>query len=73
MFPEYRELISQLKISHNRFQALFDKHNTLDHEIARLEGVNGKGYSQDVVQMKKEKLLIKDELYKILQEESRKA
>jgi uncharacterized protein YdcH (DUF465 family) len=69
MFPEYRELISRLKTTHPRFQSLFEKHNTLDHDISRLEGVDGKGYSLELVHMKKEKLL-KDEMLKILQHES---
>ncbi|STG54903.1 protein [Escherichia coli] len=35
MFPEYRDLISRLKNENPRFMSLFDKHNKLDHEIAR--------------------------------------
>jgi uncharacterized protein YdcH (DUF465 family) len=69
MFPEYRELISHLKSSHPRFQSLFDKHNQLDHQISRLEGPAGSGYSDEVVRLKKEKLHIKDELHKILKAE----
>lgn len=38
MFPEYRDLISRLKNENPRFMSLFDKHNKLDHEIARKEG-----------------------------------
>lgn len=72
MFPEYRDLISQLKTSHPRFQSLFEKHNQLDHKIARLEGPAGNGYNDEVVLLKKEKLLLKDELYRLLQAEARK-
>ena len=70
MFPEHRELISRLKTSHSRFQSLFEKHNALDHDISRIEGVDGKGYSLELVHMKKEKLLLKDEMLKILQHEN---
>jgi len=70
MFPEYRELISRLKTEHPRFRALFEEHNHLDHEIARVSGEDGHGYGPDVVRMKKEKLQLKDELLKILQQES---
>ncbi len=70
MFPEYRELISQLKSSHPRFQSLFEKHNQLDHEISRLEGPSGTGYCDEVVRLKKEKLHIKDEIHKILKAEN---
>ncbi|MEA1065009.1 YdcH family protein [Apirhabdus apintestini] len=69
MFPEYRELIGKLKESHPRFRALFDKHNRLDHDIARLEQSDGRGYDEHVAAMKKEKLKIKDELYRLLKEE----
>jgi uncharacterized protein YdcH (DUF465 family) len=70
MFPEYRDLISRLKTSHPRFQSLFEKHNQLDHEIVRIEGKNGHGYNHTVAQLKREKLHVKDELYKILKIES---
>lgn len=70
MFPEYRDLISRLKTTNPRFQHLFDKHNQLDHDIARLEGSDGHGYNAEVARMKKAKLQLKDEIYKILREES---
>lgn len=69
MFPEYRELISRLKGKHPRFDALFEKHNRLDHEIKREEGDNGIGYSPHIVRMKLEKLAIKREIQKILEQE----
>ena len=34
MFPEYRDLISQLKTTDHHFQHLFDKHNELDQWLA---------------------------------------
>ncbi len=55
MFPEYRDLISRLKNENPRFMSLFDKHNKLDHEIARKEGSDGRGYNAEVVRMKKQK------------------
>jgi uncharacterized protein len=33
MFPEFRDLISQLKHKDQHFTRLFDKHNALDQEI----------------------------------------
>lgn len=71
MFPEYRELITRLKTQHPRFQSLFEKHNALDHEIARLE--DGHGYGQEVAKLKKEKLQTKDAMYQILLEVSSKS
>jgi len=69
MFPEYRDLISRLKTENPRFLSLFEN-NTLDHEIARLEGSDGRGYSLDIVRLKKEKLHLKEDLLRILQKES---
>lgn len=69
MFTEYRDLISELKTSHGRFRSLFDKHNELDAEIIRI----AESSSDDIInKMKVEKLALKDEIYKILQEESNK-
>ena len=70
MFPEYRDLISRLKNENPRFMSLFVKHNKLDHEIARKEGSDGRGHNAEVVRMKKQKLQLKDEMLKILQQES---
>ncbi|GJK87723.1 hypothetical protein TUM17567_40180 [Citrobacter amalonaticus] len=50
--------------------SLFEKHNNLDHEIARLEGSDGRGYNLEVVRLKKQKLQLKDDMLKILQKES---
>lgn len=72
MFPEYRSLISQLKTTHPRFQSLFEKHNELDHKIIQMETSDGQT-SPELATMKKEKLLLKDEMYKILQHESQQS
>ncbi|MDL9986051.1 DUF465 domain-containing protein [Providencia rettgeri] len=66
MFPEYRDLISQLRQSSPHFRALFEKHNQLDHEIARLEHSDRRGYGDEVVELKKQKLRLKEEIYKVL-------
>lgn len=60
----------RLKNENPRFMSLFDKHNKLDHEIARKEGSDDRGYNAEVVRMKKQKLQLKDEMLKILQHES---
>ncbi|MEA1172912.1 DUF465 domain-containing protein [Escherichia coli] len=72
MFPEYRELISALKGNHKRFDSLFEKHNKLDHEIKRIEDEFGSAYLTKVVRLKLEKLEIKREIQKILEDESEK-
>ncbi|AWH89834.1 YdcH family protein [Limnobaculum parvum] len=70
MFPEYRDLITQLKTTHPRFHSLFNKHNDLDHEVLRLQTQGGNSLNDKIATLKKEKLRLKDELYRILREES---
>ncbi|MFW2177806.1 MULTISPECIES: YdcH family protein [unclassified Moraxella] len=70
MFPEYRDLISKLKTSDNHFAKLFDKHNDLDQQITNLENdpVASVSREAEIEELKKEKLALKDELFKILEE-----
>lgn len=70
MFPEYRDLISQLKTEDAHFAKLFEKHNELDQKIKNMEaGIELATHTEIEVQ-KKEKLHIKDELYAILKKKS---
>ncbi len=67
MFPEYRDLITELKQKDAHFQRLFDQHNALDEEINKLENDPVAGHRHDDIEnKKKEKLQLKDELYQIL-------
>jgi hypothetical protein len=66
MFPEYRDLISQLKGQDVHFTRLFDKHNDLDQRIANMEAQIQPSTHIEIESLKKEKLLLKDQLYAIL-------
>jgi uncharacterized protein YdcH (DUF465 family) len=66
MFPEYRDLITQLKNSDHHFTRLFDKHNDLDQKIKNMEDHISPGTQEEIETLKKEKLLLKDQLYAIL-------
>jgi hypothetical protein len=66
MFPEYREQIAELKISDLNFVRLFEKHNALDQKIRHMEAHIEPGSHEEIEQLKKEKLLLKDGLYIIL-------
>ncbi|ECA3794894.1 DUF465 domain-containing protein [Salmonella enterica subsp. enterica] len=61
MFPEYRALISRLKNEDAHFSVLFQRHNELDHEVTRPAPD-----STLLIKMKREKLHLKDEMYRIL-------
>lgn len=71
MFPEYRDLITRLKGSDERFTRLFDEHNALDHRIKSLE--SGTGTQAEIAALKKEKLAIKDRLHAYLQQAAAQA
>jgi uncharacterized protein len=66
MFPEYRDLISQLKTTNHHFTRLFDKHNTLDQKIKNLETGIEKATDIEIEVLKKEKLHLKDEIFNLL-------
>lgn len=66
MFPEYRELITQLKSSDAHFVSLFQQHNTLDQQVKRMVSRSDPSTPEQIEQLKKEKLLLKDQIYLIL-------
>ena len=66
MFPEYRDLITKLKTSDHHFIRLFDQHNRLDQEIQNMENRVVTATHEQIEQLKKEKLHLKDQLYSIL-------
>ncbi|MBP8909771.1 MAG: YdcH family protein [Pseudoxanthomonas sp.] len=63
MFPEYRDLITQLKTTDAHFARLFDKHNALDQKIRNMETHVEPGTHEEIETLKKEKLLLKDQCY----------
>ena len=67
MFPEYRDLITQLKNNDAHFTRLFDEHNALDQKIKNIESHIELGTEDEIEELKKQKLHLKDELYAILQ------
>jgi len=66
VFHEFRDLISELKTSDRYFQGLFEKHNALDQKIKNMETHVEPGTHEEIETLKKEKLLLKDQLYVIL-------
>lgn len=70
MFPEYRDLITQLKNNDLHFTRLFNEHNDLDQKIQNMESHIASGTPVEIDQLKKQKLHLKDELYAILKKAS---
>ena len=67
MFPEYRDLISKLKQEDAHFARLFDEHNELDDKITGLVNNPVTSGAEEIEELKKAKLKLKDELYALLQ------
>ena len=70
MFPEFRELITQLKTTDHHFMRLFEKHNVLDRQVQNAEANITRASHEEIEILKKEKLLLKDQLYDILKKAS---
>jgi hypothetical protein len=66
MFPEYREQITQLRISDLNFVRLYEKHNALDQKIRHMEAPIEPSTHEEIEQLKKQKLVAEDALYNIL-------
>ena len=70
MFPEYRDLITQLKTTDQHFLHLFDRHNALDQKIKNMETHIEPGTHEEIEVLKKEKLQLKDQWYGVLRKAS---
>ncbi|MBV7316404.1 YdcH family protein [Shewanella sp. NIFS-20-20] len=66
-FPQYQDLIEELKQNLDGFAALTKRYNTLDHKIRSLELSNVPTSDAHFVELKAERVLLKDELFGILQ------
>ena len=62
MFPEYSDLIDQLKVSDQNFARIFEQHHALDQKIKNMEMHIELGTHEQIETLKKEKLLIKDHI-----------
>ena len=68
MLHEYRDIISDIKVSNAHFAKIFEKHNNLDQQIKNIE--EGREHMEQLAleSMKKEKLKLKDEAYAMIME-----
>lgn len=68
MFPEYRELISQLMASDRHFLHLINKHTEMDQRIKDMEASIKPATHEEIETLKKKKLALKDEVYELLKQ-----
>ena len=66
MLHEYRDIISDIKVSNAHFAKIFEKHNNLDQQITDIE--EGREHMEQLAleTLKKEKLKLKDEAYAMI-------
>ncbi len=66
MLHEYKNEIHELKLSNAHFAKIFEKHNALDQKIEDVEAERTILTDVELEVLKKEKLLLKDEAYKMI-------
>jgi uncharacterized protein YdcH (DUF465 family) len=67
-FPEYRERINELKATNAEFAEKFAQYHELEHEIHRIEVADEAHSDFYMEDLKKRRLLLKDELYDMLRQ-----
>ena len=68
MLSEYREEISELKQQNAHFAKIFEKHNELDQKAKDADEGRLQLSDIELEQLKKEKLLLKDEALRMILE-----
>lgn len=68
MFHEYRDEISALKAKNAHFEKIFEEHNELDKKISNAENGLNPLTDIEIDKLKKQKLLLKDEVYAMIME-----
>ena len=69
-FPEYRELMQQLREEDSEFSRLFDEYHRINSQVIRIEqGIEN--HADDYTEeLKKKRVLLKDQLYERLRHET---
>ncbi|MGF1702297.1 YdcH family protein [Photobacterium makurazakiensis] len=65
-YPEMHGKIKELKMSDENFKHMSDRYHHLDHKIRGLEGNSIPTNDQHFMQLKLERLQLKDKLFSIL-------
>ena len=68
MLHEYRDEITALKQENAHFAKIFDEHNELDQKIIDIEEGREHASSEELNDLKREKLRLKDEAYAMIME-----
>ncbi|ABV86650.1 YdcH family protein [Shewanella pealeana] len=72
-FPEYLSAIIELKTSNYKFCELAKRYHQLDHQIRGLEKNEVPTSDEHFIELKAERAVLKDELYRLLVAHSKQA
>ena len=67
-FPEYVEVIQELKMNNAHFQKLSSKHHEIDKKIRQVEIGEEVLCDDNIEDLKKERLRLRDELYQMIKQ-----
>lgn len=67
-FPEYRDKIHNLKMTNDHFREFFDEYHKVDKEVFRVENNIEPRSDVALEDLKKRRIVLKDELFKILRQ-----
>lgn len=66
-FPEHKEAIHTLKMNNAHFKKLFEEYHDLDRHVYRIEAKNEVVTDEHLEDLKKQRVQLKDELFKMLE------
>lgn len=65
-FPDFKDTIHDLKVKDAHFAKLFDEYHGVTNEVERLERADMPVNDLVVEELKKQRVVLKDELYRML-------
>lgn len=68
MLHEFRDIIPKLREKDAHFAKIFDRHNELDQQILDISQGREHATSEKLSELKKEKLMLRDEAFALLSE-----
>jgi uncharacterized protein YdcH (DUF465 family) len=69
-FPEHRETIRHLRLSDNKFRAMFEEYHRLDDEVCRIEEELEYATDQEIDELKFKRAKLKDALYSAVRQQA---
>lgn len=65
-FPEFDSKISELKVANAHFKKLTEDYDEVNHSVHRIESGAETSADEVLTELRKKRLLLKDELYALL-------